>query len=145
MRSIQGRYRLGAAALLVGATVALAGPGMSAVADESSPSGLQVKVNEPLTLQAKGVAVSVPVTVTCPAFTSASLDVSVAQKGGNGVVSGSRSIQVQCTGSPQAVVVNVTTSSRLFKSGPAFVEASLFGCTFICGTATSSGTFTVVK
>jgi hypothetical protein len=146
MTRTHGKHRAVAAAVLVGAVVALAVPGSVAVAVLSSPELWHVAIGPTATLQARGAAVSVPVTVTCPAGSFAALDLSLTQRAGNQVVTGSRSTSPQCTGAEQALVINVTaqTGSRAFKRGEAFVEATLFGCTYACGTfATDSRTVTV--
>ena len=104
-------------AVLLGALVAAVVPASSAVAFLSSPQTWDVAVQQPVTLQARGAAVSVPVQVTCPTGAFASLEVTVTQRSGSSVVSGSRSREVSCTGSPQQLTVNVlaTSGSRVFK------------------------------
>ena len=139
MRGRPARSRVAAAAVVLGGLLAFAVSGSPAVADLSSPGPYQVTIAPSATLQAKGAAVSVPLTVRCPAFTTTSLTVRLTQRIGNSAVSGERFTQVQCTGEDQQVVVNVVaqSGSRTFKNGTAFVEAELFGCTFVCGTMAS--------
>ena len=136
MKVINRKYRFVAAAVLAGAVVAVAVPGSVAVAVLSSPQFWQVQIGPIATLQAKGAAVSVPLTMTCPAGSFASLDVSLTQRVGNKSVTGSRSTSPQCTGQEQALVLNITaqSGSRTFKTGEAFAEASIFGCNYACGT-----------
>ena len=129
-------------AVLLGALVAAVVPASSAVAFLSPPQTWDVTVQQPVTLQARGAAVSVPVQVTCPTGAFASVEVSVTQRSGSSVVSGSRSREVSCSGSPQQLTVNVlaASGSRVFKKGPAFVEAVLFGCGgYTCGVMDSDG------
>jgi hypothetical protein len=128
-------------AVLLGALVAAVVPVSSAVAFLSSPQTWDVTVQQPVTLQARGAAVSVPVQVTCPTGAFASLEVSVTQRSGSGVVSGSRTREVNCTGSPELFTVNVLTASgsKVFKKGPAFVEAVLYGCGYACGVMDTDG------
>jgi hypothetical protein len=134
--------------VLLGALLAALVPASSAVAFLSSPQTWDVQVQEPLTLEARGAAVSVPVLVTCPAGAFASLDVSVTQRSGGSVVSGSRSREITCTGSQQQLTVSVLTApgSKVFKKGPAFVEAALFGCSYFCAVMdTDSRTAEIVR
>lgn len=141
MTRSRSRSRAAFLAVLLGALMAALVPASSAVAFLSSPQTWDVQVQPPLTLEARGAAVSVPIQVTCPSGAYASLDVSVTQRSGGTVVSGTRSRQVTCTGSPQQLVVSVLTSSgsKVFKKGPVFVEAVLYGCGYTCGVMDSDG------
>jgi hypothetical protein len=148
MSSNQRRYLAALGAVVTGAVVAVAAPGGAAVADLSSPEVFQLQVAPTAVLQAKGAAVSVPVRYTCPAGRFAFLDLSLTQRSGSEAVSGTRTQQVQCTGSEQTLVVNVLaqTGSRTFKTGPAFVEATLNACGYMCGAfVTDSRTVSVRK
>jgi hypothetical protein len=134
---IKVRNRTALLAVVLGAVVAAVLPVSAAVAFDSSPQTWQVIVGTAATLEAKGVAVSVPVEVTCPAGAfSPRLDLTVIQRSGSGTVSGSRSTELSCTGAPQQLTVAVIAqdSSKLFKKGSAFADASVSGCDFItCG------------
>jgi hypothetical protein len=148
MRTNQRRYLAALGAVVTGAVVAVSAPGSAAVAVLSSPEVWSLQIGPEAVLQAKGAAVSVPVRITCPQGRTASLDLTLTQRIGNQAVSGSRFQSVQCTGSEQTVVVNVVaqTGSRTFKTGPAFVDASLSSCGYMCGTfATDSRSVTVRK
>jgi len=148
MRSVQRRYRAALGAVVVGAVAALAVPGSEAVAVLSSPGVWQLQVAPNAVLQAKGAAVTVALTYTCPQGQFAYLDLSLTQRSGSTAVSGSRSQPVQCTGSEQTLTVNVLaqTGSRTFKAGSAFVDAALSSCGYVCGEfATDSRTVSVRK
>ena len=127
--------------MALGGLLALGVAGSPAVAVLSAPGSYQVSIGPAATLEAKGAAVSVPVTVTCPAFTTATLSVSLTQRVGNSAVSGNRYVQVRCTGAPQQEVVHVVaqSGSRTFKNGSAFAEAELFGCAYVCDVMASDG------
>lgn len=138
MRHIGSRQRLGLMAVLAvlcGAAVAVALPGSSAVAFLSPPDVWQVQVQSPGTLLAKGAAVAVPVEVTCPAGRFAYLQVSLTQRSGNEATSATRYLNLTCPDGPTVLRVNVSVSggSRTFKRGPAFAEAVLDGCGYMCG------------
>lgn len=148
MKVTTRKFRIVGAAVLVGGMAALAVPGSAAVAVLSSPQFWQVQIGPTATLQARGAAVSVPLTLTCPAGSFASLDVTLTQRVGNKSVTGSRSTSPQCTGQEQALVLNITaqSGSRTFKTGQAFAEATIFGCNYACGTfAEDSRTVTIRK
>ena len=147
MRTVQRRYRAALGAVAAGAVVALAVPGSAAVAVLSSPGVWQVHVGPEAVLQAKGAAVSVPLRYTCPQGQFAYLDLSLTQRSGNQAVTGSRTQSVQCTGSEENLVVNVLaqTGSRIFKTGPAFVEANLNSCGYMCGVFVSDSRTVYVR
>ena len=135
MRTNKRRHLAVLGAVVTGAVVALAAPGSAAVAVLSSPGVWQLQIAPDAVLQAKGAAVSVALRYTCPQGQFASLDLSLTQRSGNQAVSGSRFQSVQCTGSEESLVVNVLaqTGSRTYKTGPAFVEATLSSCGYMCG------------
>ena len=141
MTRSKSRTRAAVLAVLLGALIAALVPSASAVAFLSNPQTWDVEVQPPVTLEARGAAVSVPVQVTCPTGTFASLDVSVTQRSGGSVVSGSRTRQITCTNSPQQLRVSVLAApgSKVFKKGQVFVEAVLFGCGYACGVMDSDG------
>src|SRR5687768_5551533 len=107
MTRSKSRTRAAVLAVLLGALIAALVPAASAVAYLSNPQTWDVEVQPPLTLEARGAAVSVPVQVTCPTGAFASLDVSVTQRSGSSAVSGSRHREINCTGSPQQFRVSV--------------------------------------
>ena len=141
MTRSKSRSRAAVLAVLLGALVAALVPAASAVAFLSAPQTWDVEVQPPLTLEARGAAVSVPVQVTCPTGAFASLDVSVTQRSGGSVVSGTRTRQITCTNSPQQLRVSVLAApgSKVFKKGQVFVEAVLYGCGYACGVMDSDG------
>jgi hypothetical protein len=71
---------------------------------------LDVQVESPARLVARGAAVDVPLEVTCSGTSSADVFVSVSQKAGSGVAQGSGFTSVGCTGSGQQVIVRVQAS-----------------------------------
>jgi len=148
MTRYKSRSRTAVLAVLLGALIAALVPAASAVAYLSNPQTWAVEVQPPLILEARGAAVSVPVQVTCPSGAFASLDVSLTQRSGKSVVSGSRHREITCSGSPQQLRVSVLASpgSKVFKKGEAFVEADLFGCGYACGIMDSDArTVTIIS
>jgi hypothetical protein len=136
------RPKLAAAVVAIIAAVVLAlfattGP---AVAFFSGGLFLDVQVNSPAHLVARGAAVDVPLEVTCNATGSVDVFVSVSQKAGSGVAQGSGFTSVGCTGSGEQVTVRVQASGgKSFKQGSAVASAEIFGCNNVtCGSETDS-------
>jgi hypothetical protein len=136
------RPKLAAAVVAIIAAVVLAlfattGP---AVAFFSGGLFLDVQVNSPAHLVARGAAVDVPLEVTCNATGSVDVFVSVSQKAGSGVAQGSGFTSVGCTGSGEQVTVRVQASGgKTFKQGSAVASAEIFGCNNVtCGSETDS-------
>jgi hypothetical protein len=134
-------------ALAAGALLALFASSGPAVAFFSGGLFLDVQVESPARLVARGAAVDVPVEVTCNATGSAFVQVSVTQKAGSGVAQGFGSTEVGCTGSGQQVTVRVQASGgKTFKQGTAVASAEIFGCRpGICGNETDSETISIQK
>jgi hypothetical protein len=143
------RPKLAAAVVAIIAAVVLAlfattGP---AVAFFSGGLFLDVQVNSPAHLVARGAAVDVPLEVTCNATGSVDVFVSVSQKAGSGVAQGFGSTRVGCTGSGEQITVRVTASGgKTFKQGSAVANAEIFGCNNVtCGSETDSEVIQVQK
>lgn len=138
MRRIMMRAAMPVAAAAAMATV-LIGPGTAAAAQATMSIGTG-------SLVAKGVAVSVPVEVTCdpnPFLPTASNSVMVVLKErvNKDLAVGSGSGSVTCDGTPQVVEVLVQAQNVAFKPGTALATASIFLCDFTCSsTATTAET-----
>jgi hypothetical protein len=137
-------------ALLLGGLLALFATSGPAVAFFSGGLFLDVQVQSPARLVARGAAVDVPLEITCNARPgTASVQVSVSQKAGSGVAQGFGSTSVGCTGSGQQVTVRVQASGgKTFKQGTAVASADLFGCTAnfsTCGNETDSETIQIQR
>ncbi|HET6209874.1 MAG TPA: hypothetical protein VFD94_05805 [Jatrophihabitans sp.] len=131
-----------AVALLAGGGFAVVSPSSTAVAFSSPPLFLDVSVQSPGTLVARGAAVSVPVIVTCNSQ-GATVQLQVTERVGKKVATGNTYAQVGCTGGHETVLITVPASAgQAFAKGSAFATADIFGCTanFVCGDETSSAT-----
>ena len=141
MRS-RSRAKLAAAvaAIILGSVLALFATTGPAVAFFSGGLFLDVQVESPAHLVARGAAVDVPLEVTCNATGSVDVFVSVSQKAGSGVAEGFGSTSVGCTGSGEQVTVRVRASgAKTFKQGSAVANAEIFGCNNVtCGSETDS-------
>jgi hypothetical protein len=127
-------------ALLLGGLLALFATSGPAVAFFSGGLFLDVQVQSPARLVARGAAVDVSLEVTCSGTSSVDVFVSVTQKSGSGVADGFGSTSVGCTGSGQQVTVRVQASgAKTFKQGTAVVTAEVFGCgRTVCGSESDS-------
>jgi hypothetical protein len=127
-------------AILLGGLLALFATSGPAVAFFSGGLFLDVQVESPAALVAKGAAVQVPLEVTCNAIGSAFVQVTVTQKAGSGVAQGSGSTEVGCTGSGEQITVLVrATGAKTFKKGDAVATAEIFGCNRVtCGSEDDS-------
>jgi hypothetical protein len=143
------RTRVAAAvvAIVLGGVLALFAAAGPAVAFFSGGLFLDVRVESPATLVARGAAVDVPLEVTCNAG-QAYVSVTVTQRSGSGVAQGSGSTTVGCTGSRQQILVRVLASGfgKTFKQGTAVASAEISGCTpSICGSETDSQTIAIQR
>jgi hypothetical protein len=138
---------IGAAALAAGGGFAVFGSSSPAVAYSSPPLTLDISIQSPATLVAHGAAVNVPVTVTCPYGTDASVYISLSEKVGNKTASGTNSVDVGCTGSRETILVTVPSQNGLaFAKGSAFAQGEIFACSYyFCGDETDSATITINK
>jgi hypothetical protein len=140
MRTKRTRVATAVVALLLGGLLALFATSGPAVAFFSGGLFLDVQVESPARLVARGAAVDVPVEVTCNAIGTAFVQVSVTQKAGSGVAQGFGSTSVGCTGSSQQITVRVQASgAKTFKQGTAVATAFVDGCNNVtCGSERDS-------
>jgi len=137
-------------AIALGGLLALFASSGPAVAFFSGGLFLDVQVESPASLVARGAAVDVPLEVTCNAAPgSAFVQVSVTQKAGSGVAQGFGSTGVGCTGSGQQITVRVQASGgKTFKQSVAVASAEISGCTAnfsTCGSETDSETIDIKR
>jgi hypothetical protein len=139
------KIRVGAAGLAIagGAAAVIAlGPAGLAVGQTSAPIQVQIQVNSPATLVAKGAGVDVSVTASCsgPAvapggFIVLEVTESVAKK----IAFGFEEAQIGCTGTSQTLELLVTAGSggpagppqgpsKAFAKGVALATASIQAC-----------------
>lgn len=137
----------GAGALLAGGGVALLSPSSPAAAYSSPPLFLDVSIQSPAHLVARGAAVAVPVTTICSGTNQAYLQVQVTEKVGKKVASGSKYVTVGCTGSRQQTTVTVPAASgTAFGKGAAYVTATIDGCTYyFCGEENNNATINITS
>jgi hypothetical protein len=137
---LRSRAAAAVVAILLGGLLALFATSGPAVAFFSGGLFLDVQVQSPAQLVARGAAVDVPLEVTCNASGSVDVFVTVTQKAGSGVAEGFGSASVGCTGSGQQITVRVRASGgKTFKQGTAVATAEVFGCNRVtCGSETDS-------
>ena len=134
-------------ALATLAVAAVLGPIGSAVGFFSGGLFLDVQVESPAKLIARGAAIDVPLEVTC---TSPAADIFVSARqrvGGGNVAQGSGFEHIACTRSRQRVTVTVFASGAAFKKGTALASAEIFGCLqgSGCGSETDTEEIAIVK
>ena len=130
-------------ALLAATLFALLAPAGPAVAFSSGGLFLDVQVEEPAHLVARGAGVDVPLEITCNARGTVDVYVTVTQRVSKGVASGFGYANFGCTGGGQDVTVRVSAdpAGKAFIRGNALIDAQIYGCgTRICGSETDSET-----
>jgi hypothetical protein len=147
---LRGRLAAAVVAIILGSVLALFAITGPAVAFFSGGLFLDVQVESPAHLVARGAAVDVPLEVTCNARPgTADLFVTVTQKAGSSVAQGFGHTSVGCTGSGQQITVRVTASGgKTFKQGTAVADADIFGCNAdfsTCGDETDSEAIDIKK
>lgn len=130
-----------------GAVLALLSTSSPAVGYYSGGLFLDVAVQSPAHLVAKGAAVTVPVQVTCTANGDAYVSVQVTERVGNKIANGYASTSVSCTGGYQTLLLTVPASgARRFAKGQAVASADIFGCTrTFCGSEQSQSTIRIQR
>jgi hypothetical protein len=138
------KTRVGLVGLVVagGAAAAVAlGPAASAVGQASQPVQVQLAVNSPATLVAKGASVEVSVTASCSANAEPPLvTVEIVENVKGTIALGYGEPAVSCTGTSQTVDVLVTAGdtspngmsvgpSAPFAKGVAIADAMISACT----------------
>jgi len=155
----KSRLLLAGIAVAAGAVAAavLATPG-PAVAQSSPPSQLQIQVNSPAALMAKGASVDVSVTASCPVTSlSGSLFLEVSQRVAGKIAFGFTEGSINCTGTSQTTELLVIAGSqspsglpqgpsKAFEGGTALANASIQSCgAFSCVTQQVSSTIKITK
>jgi hypothetical protein len=117
-----------AAALMVGGGLALALPMLPAVGQSSTPVG-GIRLQTSGTYADGGAVAFVTVLVACPPGDEPGVSVSLTERSGHAIASGSGSpAALVCTGGIQAVKIAVTPTNKPFVTGTAFGQADLFDC-----------------
>lgn len=112
---------------------AVLGPAGPAVGQASVPLQLQIQVNSPATLVARGAGVEVSVTTQCSGAEPGTADVEMFlnERVGSDIALGGGSVAITCSGSPQnyLVLVQASPNSKAFKKGSVLVQATIGACT----------------
>lgn len=135
-------------AIVIGLGAALTTlPALPAVAQEAPPT---VELADTATLVARGAAVLVEVTATCPAGEPAYVAVAVYQRRGTRTAGYFGQTDLfTCTGEPQTFTVAAVPGgdyAATLKQGVAFAEASLSVCgVSLCGVVSDAEEITIVQ
>jgi len=126
-----------ALALAGGAAAAALGPAGPALGFFSPPLLLEIHVNSPAPLVAKGAGVNVIVQVECAGARTADVFVRLTQRAGSEIATGFGSTEIGCTNANQTVLVLVTAEpGKAFKKGTAVATGNISACTpnfRVCG------------
>jgi hypothetical protein len=115
----------------------------------SPPLLLEIHVNSPATLVAKGAGADLTVQIECAGARSAFVDVSLTERSGSQIASGFGSTQVGCTNQNQTVLVHVTAQSgKVFKKGTGIADGFISACATkpkFCASEQDQGTIAIGK
>lgn len=118
---------LAIAAIAAGALGAAVLPSSADVSTES-PSVAAVRVESPATLEARGAAVKVTVTIVCQPGAAGFVSIVITQNAGGGSIargSDGRTIS-SCTGTFQPLEFHIPSDTVAFRKGVAFGSADFF-------------------
>ena len=148
-RFLRGKKALAGLAIAGGAAIAAVGPAAPALGFFSPPLLLQIHVNTPATLIAKGAGANVTVQIQCAGAQTATVNVSLTERSGSQIASGSGSTLVGCTNQNQTVLVHVTAQpGRVFKKGTGIADGFISACASnakFCGSEEDQHTIDIAK
>jgi hypothetical protein len=131
------------------AAAAVVAPASPALGFFSPPLLLEIHVNSPATLIAKGASADVSVQIECAGARTAFVDVSLTERVGSEIATGFGFTQVGCTNANQTVHVIVTAQSgKAFKKGTAVADGFISACTpnfSVCGSEQDQRTIDLVR
>jgi hypothetical protein len=149
LRFLHGKKALAGLAIAGGAAIAAVGSAAPALGFFSPPLLLEIHVNSPATLVAKGAGADLTLQIECAGARSAFVDVSLTERSGSQIASGFGSTQVGCTNQNQTVLVHVTAQSgKVFKKGTGIADAFISACTpnsRVCGSEEDQRTIDIGK
>ncbi|XVS63605.1 hypothetical protein ACQPYE_35945 [Actinosynnema sp. CA-299493] len=99
----------------------------SADVSAQSPSQSGIRLQSPAERLARGAAIRVELTVTCPAGLTNYVNVRATQRVGPGVAAGSGYTQFTCEGGLQTLKVALHAEEHPFRAGTAFATAAISG------------------
>ncbi len=124
------RATLVGVAIAAGTVFTVVVPASPAVGFFSPPLLLEIHVNSPATLVAKGAGVNVTVQIECAGARTADVYVNLTERSGSQVAQGFGYTEVGCTNANQTILVPVTANSgKVFKKGSAIADGYIFACT----------------
>ena len=126
IRSIGPAKAAAVLAVVAGAVFASVLPSAADVSAQS-PSAPAVQVLSPADRLARGAAVNVKVSVTCPAGSTNYVNLRLTQRVGPGIATGSAYTNFVCTGSAQTLTLSVHAQEHAFRAGIAFASAQISG------------------
>jgi hypothetical protein len=145
-RHTKVKAALAGLAITGGAAVAALATASPAVGFFSPPLLLEIHVNSPATLVAKGASADVNLQVECAGAQTAYVDVSLTERAGSQIATGFGYTQIGCTNANQTVHVLVTAQpGKAFKKGTAVAHAFIDACArSVCGSEQDQRTIDLV-
>jgi hypothetical protein len=116
------------AALGLGGLAAALLPVLPALGQESPPSKAMI-LGSPVKITARGAAAKPWAYVACPRGTIGDVGLSLSERSGNGIASGSNEESFYCSGEIQTITLTVQASNRPFVPGVASELGFLSYCT----------------
>lgn len=133
-----------AAGLIGVAAITFALPVMPAVGQASVPTAA-IRVKPQGKIADRGAVAFVPVRIACPAGMQAEVGVSLTERSGKNLATGTAYTERTCTGAFQTVTVTVTPTNAPFVRGTAFATANLILCAPFCSGTTDQRGLRLVK
>jgi hypothetical protein len=148
-RHIKVKAALAGLAIAGGAAVAAMAPASPALGFFSPPLLLEIHVNSPAMLVAKGASADVNLQIECAGARTAFVSVSLTERAGSEIATGFGSTQIGCTNANQIVHVLVTAQSgKAFKKGTAVANGFIDACTpnsRVCGSEQDQRTIDLAR
>lgn len=144
---LRGKVKVALVGLAVtagAAVAALVGPAGPALGFFSPPLLLEIHVNTPATLVAKGAAADVSIQIQCAGARTAFVDVNLTERAGSAIASGFGSTEIACTNQTVHLIVTAQ-SGKAFKKGIAFASGFISACApRFCGSEQDQHTIELV-
>lgn len=133
LRTTDRRWLRSASALFAGATIAVLGASLPAVADHSPVDGasppapvVDVEIEGPVVRVARGAAVQVPLRIVCSGAPGVDVYGSLRQSVGTVLRTGYGYTTAPCDNEAHSVVLSVTGDRRAFVPGKAFAQVTAY-------------------
>jgi hypothetical protein len=147
---LRTKTALAAIAIAGGAVLATGSLATPAVAFFSPPLLLQISVQSPATLVARGAGANVTLKVECAGTRTAFAEVVLTERVGKQIAQGFGSTEIGCTGQTQTVLIEVVAQpGKAFAKGSAIADGFISACSFgqhvVCGSEEDTPTIKLIN